>query len=188
MIDIEKLKRELIARYKEDRAMFCSIEVYKTGILKNEILIILNEANFTITKIFKEDRAIEDIFEIIDKAIYKEDYKYSYLEIKEFFKENELDKETFEKVFGDSLFRLKGEEIMVMLNDYVFSILCNDNEMSYEVKNLYEIHLKNKNTLQFKKLDEDKSRLNENIENGIKNGVNKLQTFRKEFKSKKERL
>lgn len=186
MINIEKLKRELKKRYIDDRAILCNIETYKTGILKNEILIILDEPNFSIIEKFKEDAETEDIFATIDKAIYKEDYKYSYCEIKEFFKENELDKATFERVFGDSLFILQDNEIIVMLEEYVFSILCNDDEMSYKVKNLYEINLKNKSTLKFKKIDKD--RLDENIQIQVLNCVIRLQTLRKEFKLKKERL
>lgn len=183
---IQNLKRELIARYREDRSIVCYIEVFQTGISNDEIVVIIKEADFTIIERFKLDAKIEDIFATIDKAIYKEDYKYAYFKLKKFLKEHELDKTAFEEIFGDSLFTLKNDEIIVMLEEYVFSILCNDNELSHTVKEVYGIHLENKNNLQFKKLDEDKYRINENIRNRMDNDVNSLQNLRKEFKLKKE--
>lgn len=187
MLEIELLKKALKQRYNEDRAILCNINVCKVGILNNEVLIVMDEPDFTIMERVKQDISMKDIYKILDEAIYKKDYEYSYYGLKKFWNEHKIDKLGFEKVFGDSLFEAKEDEILVSIKNYIFSVLFNDDEFSYKVNKLYFAskkdngNAKNDTTVVFESLNENSFNLPYHDE--IEQGVIQLQINRKEAKN-----
>ncbi|BCZ47591.1 hypothetical protein psyc5s11_36580 [Clostridium gelidum] len=174
------LKEVLKQRYNEDRAIPVNINASNCGVKNDEILVMFDTMNFSIVERFKVDIAIEDVFKVMDEATHKKDYEYAYYELKKFWNEHTLDKLAFKQVFGDSLFLLKDDEILVSIKDYVFSVSFNDDKISYKVNKLCKVNLKDKNTLEFENLNENK--WNKPFHDEIEQGVIKLQENRKQAK------
>lgn len=184
MLDRENLKRELMVRYKEERAIPCNINVSICGFNNNEVLVTFDTINYSFVERFKDDISLKDMCEILDKSIYREDYKIAYFELKKFWNKYSINKELFKQGFelacGELIFEIKEDEILVNIGDYLFTVTLNDDELSYKITNIYSIKIVNKNTVSFEKYNEEF--WNKPFHDEIEQGVKQLQINRKEAK------
>lgn len=107
-----------------------------------------------------------------------EDYKFAYSELKKFWSENTIDKVLFEQVFKKELFELKDDEILVLINVFVFSVSFNDEEMTYKVGKIYKMSKVNDNTLNFEEYNTSL------LDSQIEWGVNMLEENREDVYQK----
>lgn len=182
MLDIDKIKKELMLKYIEGRAIPVNINISKCGSDNDEILIIFDTEQYSFTEQFKSESPLKDIFETMDKSIYREDYKYAYCELKKFWNQNAIDFSEFEHIFGDSLFLKKGDELLMNMDNYIFTVYFNDNDLSYEITKIYQISKKNDITYFFEELDKNLFKFS--TRNEIEQGVIQLQLNRKKAKNK----
>lgn len=119
------------------------------------------------------------------KLKYKDDYEYAYYKLKKFWGEKSLDKVMFKQVFNKLNLDIKEDELLVGIEGYIFTVLFDDNDLSYQVNKLYRIE-KDDRTLFFEELDNNLMSLDKF--NLIEQGAIKLQEAKQKLDEARNNL
>ncbi|NRT88878.1 hypothetical protein [Clostridium beijerinckii] len=181
MLDLDNLKKELMIRYKEERAIPCNINVSVCGFDNDEVLVMFDTKQYSFIERFDDEIILKDMLEILDNSIYEHDYEYAYYELKKFLGEHSIDKIKFQEIFGNVLnLELKEDELVIGMPSFLFIVSFNDEELSYKINKLYNLTMIDDNTINFEELDSNLMSLDKF--NQIEQGVTQLQINRKTAK------